>query len=78
MKEIIGTVVVVQEGRMQVMSPEGDGHLLILGAAAAAETGQLRELQRGQARVRVTCSEIPNLVALKAEAIEILNEERAT
>jgi hypothetical protein len=77
MKEITGTVVIVQEGRMQIMGSDGEAHLLILGPSAAAETSQLLALQKHQACVRVTCSEIPNLVALKAEAIEVLNGEWA-
>ncbi|MBV8682563.1 MAG: hypothetical protein JO111_06795 [Caulobacteraceae bacterium] len=75
MTEITGVVVIVQEGRIEVMGDDGDGHLLILSPSAAAETAQLRDLEKRQARVRVTCSEVPNLVALKADRIEVLDEE---
>lgn len=75
MIDITGVVVIVQEGRIHVMGDDGDGHLLILSPSAAPETAQLHELQKRQARVRITCSEIPNLVALKAERIEVLDGE---
>jgi hypothetical protein len=77
MPELRGTVVIAQEGRLHVIDDGGAGHLLILSAQAAAETGQLAPLQARQARVRVNYSTAPNLIGLVAHRIELMAPEGA-
>jgi hypothetical protein len=75
MSQLTGTVVIAQEGRLQVMDERGVSHLVILSHSAAAETWQLPPLQAGQSRVRVTYSDAPHVIGLKAEKIELLSGE---
>ena len=51
MPAMTGTVLIAQEGRLQVLDDHGAGHLFILSPHAAAETQQLHPLQAAQARV---------------------------
>ncbi len=67
-----GTVVIVQEGRFQLLDLAGAGHMFILGPGAAAETEQLGPLQARQARVRVTYTQAQNAIGLVAEQIVML------
>jgi hypothetical protein len=75
MAELKGTVLIAQEGRLHVIDDRGAGHLFVLSAQAAAETQQLTPLQNRQARVRVNYTTTPNLIALVADRIELLNRE---
>lgn len=77
MPELTGTVVIAQEGRMQVIDDEGVGHLVILSHASGAEPEQLYPLQARQARVRVRYVRPANIIGLLAEEIEILETETA-
>ncbi len=71
-KEMEGIVVIVQEGRFQLLDTAGVGHMFILGHGAAAETEQLGPLQARQARVRVTYKEPKNVIGLVAERISVV------
>jgi hypothetical protein len=77
MPELCGTVIIAQEGRLHVIDDGGAGHLFILSAHAAAETGQLAPLQARQARVAVRYSTSPNILGLVADRIELLAPERS-
>ncbi len=71
-KRMDGIVLIVQEGRFQLLDGEGVGHMFTLGPHAAAETEQLEPLQARQARVRVTYTEPRNVIGLVAERISVL------
>ena len=75
MPEIEGTVVLVQEGRLQVVDDRGAGHLFILSHSNGAEPQQLYPLQARQARVRITYAEPKHVIGLLARKIELLDEE---
>ena len=53
MKTMVGTVLLVQEGRFQLRDEQGAAHLFILGHASFAETDQLPALAHAQRKVRV-------------------------
>lgn len=75
MPQMTGTVVIAQEGRLQLMDDQGAGHLFILSPASSAEPQQLYDLQKRQARVRVTYADPVNVIGLLARKIELLDEE---
>ena len=77
MPEIEGTVVLVQEGRLQLIDDQGAGHLFILSHSSGAEPQQLYPLQARQARVRVTYSRPRHVIGLLARTIELVDEEAA-
>lgn len=68
-----GIVTIVQESRFQMTDDEGVSHLFILSPNAAAETPDIAELQRRQARVRVRYKPAPNLIGNVASAIYTLD-----
>jgi hypothetical protein len=70
-RTVSGTVVQVQETRMTIVDDAGAGRLFLLGHASLAEPSQLAELQRRQARVRVTYRQAPDLIAHIATLIEV-------
>lgn len=74
-RELVGTVIIAQEGRLHIVDDDGVGHLLVLNPKAAAETQQLRPLQARQARVRIVCSTSPDIIGLRADRIELLTPE---
>ena len=69
--QMSGYMAMVQESRFTLVNDEGAGHMFLLGHASLAEPAQLAELQRRQARVRITYSEAPDLIALSARSIEV-------
>ena len=71
MPQLTGRVLIVQEGRFQVIDDEGAGHLFILSPHAALETTQLRPLAKAQARVTVTYRDAALVVGLMAERVEL-------
>lgn len=75
MPKMMGTVIVAQEGRLQLIDDEGVGHLVILSPHAGAEPQQLYALQERQARVRITYSSPKRVIGLLASKIELLDEE---
>lgn len=75
MPQMAGTVVVVQEGRLQLLDDGGAGHVFILSHACAAEPQQLYGLELGRTRLRIDYSEPTNVIGFLAEKIEVLNEE---
>lgn len=77
MKTMIGTVLLVQEGRFQLRDEQGAAHLFILGHASFAETDQLPALARSQCRVRVSYKHAPDVVALIAKRIDVFAAPRA-
>jgi hypothetical protein len=68
-KTIDGVVIIVQEGRFQLVDDEGVGHLFILGHDSPAEPDQLAPLQRNQSRVRVEYSGARNVIGRVAHSI---------
>ena len=77
MPEITGTVVVVQEGRLNLVDDQGAGHLVILSHKSGAEPQQLYDLELGKTRVRISFSEPDNIIGLLAETVEILDRKAA-
>jgi hypothetical protein len=63
MTSVEGTVLIVQEGRFQLLDRNGIGHHFLLSYSAAVEPEQLQELQRQQARVRVDFDPAPDLLS---------------
>ena len=76
-KTILGTILLVQEGRFQLRDEQGAAHLFILGHASFVETDQLPALARSQSRVRVSYKEAENIVGLIAERIDVFDMPRA-
>jgi hypothetical protein len=74
MRTLKGTVIIVQEGRFQVMDDQGVAHHFLLGHAAAAEPEQLGPLQQRQARVRVSYHDPADLIGHVATAVTLLEE----
>jgi hypothetical protein len=66
---IEGVVTIVQESRFQLTDDAGVGHLFTVGHACGAEPGQLAQLQRRQARVRVRYTAAPNAIGNVAHTI---------
>jgi hypothetical protein len=64
-----GVVTIVQEGRFQLTDDGGVSHLFLLSAMAALEPGQLRALQRDQARVSVQYTAAANVIGSTATTI---------
>lgn len=77
MPAIEGTVVLVQEGRLQLLDDQGAAHLFILSPSSGAEPQQLYPLQARQARVRVTYSRPRHIIGLLAQKIELVDKEAA-
>lgn len=75
MPKMTGTVVIAQEGRLQLIDDAGAGHLFILSPAASAEPQQLYGLQERQARVRVSYTKPRRVIGLLAKKIELLDKE---
>jgi len=73
MRSIEGLVIIVQEGRFQLVDDAGVAHLFLLGHAASADPEQLAPLQRKQARVRVTYRPVKRLIAHVAERLVLLD-----
>ena len=71
--EKTGIVTIVQEGRFQMVDDDGVAHLFVLAHSAAAETGQLAELQHRQARIRVRYRPAAALIGHVATAITLLD-----
>ena len=76
-KTMVGTVLLVQEGRFQLRDEQGAAHLFILGHASFAETDQLPALARSQSKVRVSYKEAENVVALIAKRIDVFDKPLA-
>jgi hypothetical protein len=68
-----GTVIIVQESRLQLTDDDGVSHLFILGSGAAAEPAQLQALQRRQARVRVRYRAASNVIGNIVSSISPLD-----
>ena len=66
-----GTMAIVQESRFTLINDGGAGHIFLLGHASLAEPSQLAELQRRQARVRVSYVGAPDIIALIATSIDV-------
>ena len=77
MKTMVGTVLLVQEGRFQLRDEQGASHLFLLGHASLAETDQLPPLARRQARIRVSYKDADNIVGLIAKKIVVLDDRQA-
>ncbi len=77
MKTMVGTVLLVQEGRFQLRDAQGAAHLFILGHASFAETDQLPALARSQSKVRVSYKEAANIVGLIAKRIDVFDMPQA-
>jgi hypothetical protein len=73
MRSIEGLIIIVQEGRFQLVDDAGVAHLFLLGHAAAADPEQLVPLQSKQARVRVKYRPAEGLIANIAERLVLLD-----
>jgi hypothetical protein len=66
---MLGTVLIVQEGRFQLADDDGVSHLFILSHSATAEPQQLAALQARQAHVRVRYKPASDLIGNIASAV---------
>jgi hypothetical protein len=73
MRSIEGLIIIVQEGRFQLVDDAGVAHLFLLGYAASADPEQLAPLQCKQARVRVKYRPAEGLIANIAERLVLLD-----
>lgn len=72
-KSIDGVVLIVQEGRFQLMDDDGVGHQFELSYQAALEPEQLPALMRERTPVRVGYDPADNVIGFVAQSIETLN-----
>ena len=70
MQSIVGTLVVAQEGRFQLLDREGVGHLFLLHYGSNVEPDQLPSLLQRQ--VRVTYRQAKNIIGRTAVSIDLL------
>ena len=77
MKSLDGIVTIVQESRFLLQTGQGEHHLFLLSHRASLEPAQLAPLQRSQARVRVQYETAPDMIALVARSISLLDKEHA-
>jgi hypothetical protein len=73
MPTLEGVVTIVQEGRFQLVDPDGVAHLLLLAHDAPPEPAQLAGLQRNQTRVRVQYGAANGLIGWRATRITLLD-----
>jgi len=73
MKSIKGIIIIVQEGRFQLMDQSGVAHHFLLGHAAAAEPEQLAPLQHEQALVQVHYKDPKDVIGHTAMKITVLD-----
>ena len=66
-----GVVTLAQESRFQLTDENGIAHLFVLAHAALAEPAQLGQLQKRQAKVRVTYDQASNLIANVAHKVQL-------
>lgn len=74
MSSVIGRVLLVQEGRFELLSDNGQGHIFLLAPGSGVEADDLAALQRRQARVLVQDAAAPGLTARVAKHIKTLEE----
>jgi hypothetical protein len=60
---LCGTIIVVQEQRIQLVDEEGIAHLLVLAHDIPLHPSDLRALQRSERRVRVEYRDCADLIA---------------
>jgi hypothetical protein len=73
MKSMDGIVTIVQEGRFQLLDPDGISHQFELSYKAPLDPEQLPPLQRDHAPVRVQYAPGENVIGFVAHAIERLD-----
>ena len=71
MQSLEGRVMIVQEGRFQVLDDAGVAHHFLLGHGATIEPEQLPPLQRAQARVRVLYTDPKELIGHVAHRVDL-------
>ena len=71
MGSMVGTLLIAQEGRFQLLDCDGVGHLFLLGYGAAVECDQLPALLHRPVRVRYRQA-AKNIVGRTAIGIELL------
>lgn len=72
MKTMEGIVTIVQEGRFQLLDPDGVSHQFELSYGSAAEPEELPPLARDQARVCVRYEPGENVIGFVARSIELV------
>lgn len=73
MQSMDGIVTIVQEGRFQLVDPDGVSHQFELSYRAPLEPEQLPPLQRDQARVRVKYEAGENVIGFVARSVARLD-----
>ena len=73
MPNMDGVITIVQEGRFQLTDTCGVAHHFVLSRHALAETEQLPQLAREQARVRVKYEQAKGIIAFEAKRIDLLD-----
>ncbi len=72
MQSIVGTVVIAQEGRFQLLDRDGVGHHFVLHHGSAVEPDQLPSLLHR--RVRVSYREAEHIIGHAAVHIDLLED----
>ena len=74
MQSIVGTMVIAQEGRFQLLDRDGVGHQFLLHYGSAVEADQLPPLLHRQVRVCYRPAEMAHSIGHAAMQIDLLNE----
>jgi hypothetical protein len=72
MRSIVGTMVIAQEGRFQLLDRDGVGHQFLLHSGAAVEAEQLPPLLHRQVRVCYRPAKGADIIGHLAVHIDLL------
>jgi hypothetical protein len=72
MQSMVGTLVIAQEGRFQLLDLDGVGHLFLLHYGSAVEPDQLPSLLHRPIRVFYRQTAAKNIIGRTAVSIDLL------
>ena len=74
MQSIVGTMVIAQEGRFQLLDRDGVGHQFLLHYSSAVEPDQLTSLLHRRVRVTYRPTEAVHIIGRTAVHIDLLGD----
>jgi hypothetical protein len=74
MQSIVGTILIAQEGRFQLLDREGVGHQFLLHHRSGVEPDQLPQLLHRRVRVAYRPAEEEHIIGHAVVHIELLEE----
>jgi hypothetical protein len=74
MQSIVGTMVIAQEGRFQLLDRDGVGHLFLLHYGSAVEPDQLPPLLHRRVRVSYRPAVTAHIIGHAAVHIDLLED----